>query len=191
MFRADDFSLVYDSGDDVERQHAIFFPKVFNAEGKSRDPDAESPEDKFDSRSDDKGPECESVETGELNGKRLLFVAQEHTSSVMVYSFPEHSAVPKFESIYRAGGTSDSFEKLLQNRNLGDLRPEDLHFIPASDNPSDKPILLVTGKVSGTLSIYEVKEAEISQHTGGSPYLRTSVMTWIVSALVYVITKML
>ena len=54
VFRADDFSLVYDSGDEVERQHAIFFPDVFNAEGKSRDPGDESPEDKFDSRSDDK-----------------------------------------------------------------------------------------------------------------------------------------
>ncbi|XP_033642109.1 mesenchyme-specific cell surface glycoprotein-like [Asterias rubens] len=190
VFRADDFSLVYDSGDEVERQHAIFFPDVFNAEGKSRDPGDESPEDKFDSRSDDKGPECEAIETGELNGKRLLFVAQEQTSTVMVYSFTEHSAVPKFESIYRAGGTSDSFEKLLENRNLGDLRPEDLHFIPASDNPSGKPILLVTGKVSGTLSLYGVKEVEKSQHTGGSPYLRTSAMAWVVSALVYAITML-
>ncbi len=54
VFRADNFSLVYDSGDEVERQHAIFFPEVFNAEGKSSDPGDESPEDKFDIRSDNK-----------------------------------------------------------------------------------------------------------------------------------------
>ena len=54
IFRADDFSLVYDSGDDVERKHAIFFPDIFNADYTSDDPDTETIEDTFDKRSDNK-----------------------------------------------------------------------------------------------------------------------------------------
>ena len=54
MFRADDFSLVYDTGDEIERKHAIFYPNIFNAEYDSDDPDTETVEDTFDKRSDEK-----------------------------------------------------------------------------------------------------------------------------------------
>ncbi|XP_022096908.1 uncharacterized protein LOC110982645 [Acanthaster planci] len=185
VFRADDMSLVYDSGDEMERKHAIYYPEVFNAGGESDDPDDDTPEDMFDGRSDNKGVEPEALETGEFNGKRLLFVAQERTSSVMVYSFPGNSVIPSFESVYRAGGTSKTFTELLNDRNLGDLGPEDLRFIPASDNPSGKPLLLVTSTHSGTLSIYKVTEAVItnSDPSGGSDRIASPRVVGIVTAL--------
>ena len=52
VFRADDFSLVYDTGDEIERKHAVFYPNIFNADYDSDDPDTETVEDTFDKRSD-------------------------------------------------------------------------------------------------------------------------------------------
>ena len=75
------------------------------------------------------GPECESLEMGKLNGRDLLFVGVDRSASILIYSFPTGSPIPVFESIHRAGGTSDTFSDLLDDRNLGDLDPEDLRYI--------------------------------------------------------------
>ena len=66
------------------------------------------------------------MELGEVNGKRVLFVGNERTSTLMVYSFKENAVIPTFESIHRSGGTQDTFSDLLEGRNAGDLDPEDL-----------------------------------------------------------------
>ncbi|XP_038076297.1 uncharacterized protein LOC119744441 [Patiria miniata] len=191
IFSSADMSLVYDSGDDLERKHDLYYPEVFNADCDSDDPDVDTPEDRFDRRSDNKGVECEVLETGEINGKRLLFVGQERTSSVMVYSFPGDSIIPTFESMYRAGGTSKTFTELLNERNLGDLAPEDLRFIPASDNPSGKPLLLVTSTKSGTLSIYEVAEFPNNDPNGGSDAVFSPRIAATLTALSLVISIIL
>ena len=39
----------------------------------------------------------------------------------------------------------------------GDLGPEGLVFIPASDSPNDKALLVVGYEVSGTTAVYEVE----------------------------------
>ena len=71
-----------------------------------------------------KGPECESVEIGEVNGTRVLFVGVEGSSVIVIYSFADGSVEPRFESMYRHGGTDNTFAELLDDRNLGDLNPE-------------------------------------------------------------------
>ena len=38
----------------------------------------------------------------------------------------------------------------------GDLGPEGIHFIPASQSPSRQPLLLVGNEVSGTTTIWQV-----------------------------------
>ncbi|XP_011675784.2 mesenchyme-specific cell surface glycoprotein isoform X2 [Strongylocentrotus purpuratus] len=156
IFRASDITLVYDSGDEVERMIAKFYPDIFNTNTKSDDPAIESPADLFDKRSDNLGPECESVEIGELDGRRIIFVGVDRTSAILVYSLESGEVVPTFESVYRAGGRNDTFQSLLDNRNLGDLDPEDLKFIPASASVTGVPMLMVTSTVSGTISLYEV-----------------------------------
>ena len=52
IFRASDYALIYDSGDEVERMHALYYPEVFNGNTKPDDADADSPEDLMDTRSD-------------------------------------------------------------------------------------------------------------------------------------------
>ena len=75
---------------------------------------------------DYQGPECESIEFGTLDGRRLLFVGVDRTAAILIYSFASDEVIPTFESVYRAGGRSETFQDLLDNRNLGDLDPEDL-----------------------------------------------------------------
>merc|ERR1712142_1344916 len=74
IFAADNFELVYDSGDDIERKMATYYSDVFNCNTKPDDATVETPADLADSRSDNHGPECESLELGEVNGKKILFV---------------------------------------------------------------------------------------------------------------------
>ena len=75
------------------------------------------------------GPECESIEFGELDGRRLLFVGVDRTAAILIYSFGSGDVIPTFESVYRAGGQSETFQYLLDNKNLGDLDPEDLKYV--------------------------------------------------------------
>jgi hypothetical protein len=39
---------------------------------------------------------------------------------------------------------------------VGDLGPEGLHFVPAWQSPTWKPLLLVGNEISGTTTVYEV-----------------------------------
>ena len=66
------------------------------------------------------------MEIGELGGRRIIFVGVDRTSAILIYSLESGEVVPTFESVYRAGGRNDTFQNLLDNRNLGDLDPEDL-----------------------------------------------------------------
>lgn len=38
-----------------------------------------------------------------------------------------------------------------------DLGPEGLHFVPAWQSPTRKPLLLVGNEISGTTTVYEVR----------------------------------
>lgn len=156
IFDAETLSLIYDSGDEIERKMAVYYPEVFNGNTKCDDAGVDKPSDSFDGRSDNQGPECESLETGNLNGKTVLFVGIDRSAAIAIYSFAPGSVIPTFESIYRAGGVDDTFENLLNGENLGDLDPEDLKFVPASDSITNTPLLFVTSTVSGTISVYEV-----------------------------------
>ena len=52
IFRASDIALVYDSGDEVAKIIAKFYPDVFSTDTNTDDPANETPEDLFDKRSD-------------------------------------------------------------------------------------------------------------------------------------------
>lgn len=100
-----------------------------------------------DSRSDDKGPEPESIVVGQLAGKSYAFIGLERTSGIFVYDItkPRHSHAVSYIDI----------------KAHGDVAPEGLVFIPRDDNTG---WLLVTSEVSNTISLYEIAVASKQKH---------------------------
>ncbi|XP_072036605.1 mesenchyme-specific cell surface glycoprotein-like [Amphiura filiformis] len=174
ILRADDMSLLWDSKDMIEKLHSELYPSTFNGNSKPDDPNTETPEDLMDKRSDNHGPECEAITIGELEGNtRLLFLGMGRSSSIAIFRIEAtfeggHEPVLEFESLYRGGGTDQTFSVLLENENIGNLDPEDLRFIPAAKSPTANPLLLVTGTTSGNLVMYEVIDTDMSPQSGDS-----------------------
>nr|XP_054768930.1 mesenchyme-specific cell surface glycoprotein-like [Lytechinus pictus] len=151
--KASDLSLVYDSGDVIEVESSRELTNVFNTDTK---PLSATPEGAADTRSDDYGPECESLAFAEVDGTRLLFVGIERLSAIAIFSFPSGSAIPEFDSFYRAGGTNKTYDQLLEDKNVGDLDPEDIKFISNEKSPTGKDFLIVTNNIAGTIAFYDV-----------------------------------
>ncbi len=139
-----DGKQVFDSGDDFETKIAEVYPENFNA---SND------KNKRDNRSDDKGPEPEGVAVGTINGKTYAFVGLERMGGIMVYDIT-NPGDPKFE-VYQL---DRDFSAEPESGKAGDLGPEGLCFVSASDSPSGKDLLIVGNEVSGTTTIYEVTQ---------------------------------
>ncbi|MGM9920191.1 MAG: choice-of-anchor I domain-containing protein, partial [Bhargavaea sp.] len=137
IFDAETMELVYDSRNEFEQITAKALPEFFNTT---------NDEIEYDGRSSSKGPEPETVVTGDINGTTYAFIALERTSGIMVYdlSRPEK---PKFVTFI----TSRDFSEDVK----GDVSPEGLQFIPADASPTGKPLLAATHEVSGTVAVYE------------------------------------
>jgi DNA-binding beta-propeller fold protein YncE len=92
-----------------------------------------------DGRSDDKGPEPESVTVGQFGDDTLAFIGLERTSGIFIYQLnnprkPEPVAFIDVED-------------------LGDEGPEGLVYIERDANTG---WLLVTSEISNTISLYEI-----------------------------------
>lgn len=114
----------------------------------------------MDSRSDAKGPEPEGLIIGVMGEKTFLFLGLERMGGVMVYDITDPTA-PIFQDYLNSRELWDGEDP--DNGNLagfGDLGPEGLVFIPASDAPQGKPLLVVGNEVSGTTAVYEVLVSE-------------------------------
>lgn len=142
---------VYDSGDDFEQIIAERFPAYFNTD---------NAENKFDDRSDNKGPEPEYVTVGNINGIDYAFVGLERMGGVMVYNM-EDPAHPRFETYF----TSRDFSQGTAGEAAGDLGPEGLTFVAAEDSPTGKPLLISGNETSGTVAVYEITSIETSRLT--------------------------
>ncbi|XP_066284593.1 mesenchyme-specific cell surface glycoprotein-like [Branchiostoma lanceolatum] len=156
VFDAEDLSLVWDSGDDFERVGAEAHPAVFNSQFKNENM-GETPADSFDRASCSKGPEPQALTVGRIGDQTVIFVGNEKTSDIFIYSLRDgETFVPKLESVYRGGRTNLTWAEAYRAREVGDITPEDLIFIPSDRSPNGRPLLLVDGTVSGTVSVYEV-----------------------------------
>ncbi|CAH1778678.1 unnamed protein product [Owenia fusiformis] len=156
IFKMVDLSLIYDSDDNIEQQHAnsSLYGRLFNCDNYEA---SKTPVETFDKRSDNAGPDTESAEVATVGDTVYIFIGNERTSSIMIYSVSGDSIEPKFEGIHRAGGQETKYDMLYSQRNTGDLDPEGLKFVQASESPNGKPLLLVVGSQSSTLSVYEVE----------------------------------
>ena len=157
----EEFGLVFDSGDDFEQITAAQLGNNFNANDANDFDDGEP--DNLDSRSDNKGPEPETVVVGEIDGRTYAFVGMERVGGIMIYDVTDPSA-PVFESYvnrrdFTEPNTTDE-EETMTNPLVGDLAVEGLVFIKASDSPTGNPLLVAANEVSGTTSIFEISDDE-------------------------------
>jgi hypothetical protein len=134
IYNASTGAQVYDSGNDIETLTYSTMPSSLLSK------------DQVLGRLDNKGPEPESVVVGKVNQKTYAFVALERSSAIMMYDLT-NPAAPKF--VQWLQNTTD-----LTN---GDISPEGLTFVPASQSPTGKALLIAGHEVSGTVSVWEIK----------------------------------
>lgn len=135
-------SQVFDSGDDFEQIIARMVPDYFNTtDGKT----------KFDSRSDDKGPEPEDVVVGEVGGRTYAFITLERMGGVMIYDVSD----PR-RPVFNDYVNNRDFEADPESPEAGDLGPEGMVFISTADSPIGEPLLVVANEVSGTTTIFKI-----------------------------------
>lgn len=145
VWDGDTLELVFDSGDQFERLTKLANPAGFNTD---------NAENKFDSRSDDKGVEPESVTVGQVGERSYAFVGLERAGGIMAYDLT-NPAQPVFD-LYFSSRSYDSEEEIPS----GDVAPEGLSFIAAEQSPTGKALLLVAHELSGTIAVYELAPSE-------------------------------
>ena len=139
-------NLIWDSGDQFEQITAALNPAFFNSNHEIN---------KFDDRSDDKGPEPESIAVGKAFGRSYAFIGLERLSGIMVYDVTNPTA-PVFVQFT----DNRDFTQPTNTPGSGDLGPEGVLFIPEEDSPNGKPLLVVANEVSGTTTVYEISKVK-------------------------------
>ncbi|WP_342507250.1 choice-of-anchor I family protein [Sporosarcina sp. FSL K6-2383] len=137
IFDAETMELVFDSGSEFEEITAEALPQFFNTDNE---------EIAYDKRSSAKGPEPETVVSGEIDGKKYAFIALERVSGIMVYDLM-NPLKPEFVTFITSRDYSGDIK--------GDVSPEGLRFISADKSPTGHALLAATHEVSGTVAIYE------------------------------------
>lgn len=138
-----DGALVFDSGCEIEERTAKLLGNQFNSD--------QGADGSFDQRSDDRGPEPECVDVGEIDGRRFAFVGLERVGGIMAYdiSDPRAPTYAGYINTLSVSGTAP-------DRVLTDSGPEGVRFISAANSPSGKALLAVAFEVSGTTRLYEL-----------------------------------
>ncbi len=161
----EDGALVWDSGAEIEKflasadcrlgsTRSLACADFFNSghnEGNAKD-----------SRSDAKGPEPEGVALGKIGSKTFAFIGLERMGGVLVYDITNPAAPFRVDYLNtRDDWLKDPKTEAAAGRlaAIGDLGPEGLTFIPASQSPNGKPLLLVGNEVSGTTAVLQINLA--------------------------------
>lgn len=134
---------VWDSMNHLERINAANYPGAFNVS---------NADNTLDSRSDDKGPEPESVTTGVIAGRTYAFVGNERQSNIVIYDVTDPRG-PRFAGQFANRNTSVA----VNTPAAGDLGPEGLLFIPAAQSPTSRPLLVVSNEISGTTTVWQIQ----------------------------------
>jgi hypothetical protein len=149
VFGARSFSIwtpagqqVFDSGDDFEQITAAAYPNFFNV---SHD------DNNFDSRSDNKGPEPESVVVAEIAGRTYAYIGLERIGGIMVYDVTNPVA-PTFVQYIN----NRDFTQPVTSDAAKDLGPEGLLYIPADESPTGTPLVISANEISGTVTVFAV-----------------------------------
>ncbi|MCD8046166.1 MAG: Ig-like domain-containing protein [Clostridiales bacterium] len=147
---------VYDSANDFEKNTAKYVASYFNCSNDDND---------YDSRSQKKGPEPETVTVGTVGSRTYAFIALERVGGIMMYDITDPSNAYFVNYI----NSRDYLEDPSSGASLSsDISPEGLYFISAEASVSGTPILLTAFEVSGTVAAYAVGDTPTG-HTYGEP----------------------
>ena len=144
VFNAD---IVYDSGDELERLVAARRPLLFNSDWNTEVGLVGS----FESRSSAKGPEPEGLAVGTAYGRQWMVLALERDSGIVLYDVT-NPVLPQFRQYLN---TSLPGGNIYQNT-AGDVSPEGVLFLEASESPTGKPLVIVSYELSGTVAMFEL-----------------------------------
>ncbi|MGN1060692.1 MAG: choice-of-anchor I family protein [Candidatus Coproplasma sp.] len=159
IFKAEDMSLVYDSGDAIERAVANSeYSAYFNC---SNDKNT------LDGRSKKKGPEPETVLVRYIDGKPYAFVGLERVSGVMTFDL---SNLKYGEATLKDYTSTRDYTQAM----AGDVAPEGMDYIEASEKTGGKNVLVVANENSGTVAFYAV-ESEKKSYEMHSTFVEAAV----------------
>jgi len=153
-----DWQLVFDSGDALEQISAKAVPQAFNTLGSATG---------FDQTSDTRGPEPENLAVGRIGSRTYVFVAPERIGGVYAYDITDPSA-PTFQqyinfrnfAIDPSNVCEETKPQSDECARAGDLEPEGVLFIPASDAPTGVPLIAVVHEVSDSTTLYRIEQAQ-------------------------------
>ena len=145
--------LVADTGDLIEQKIATLLPNNFGSDWNTSTGTVNAK----DTRSDNKGPEPEGLGFGYAYGRTLAFVGLERVGGVMAFDISNPSAPQYLDYVNSSkfsgvGGANFS----TGGAPAGDVSPEGVLFVNATDSPTGVPLLVVSNELSGTTSIYKV-----------------------------------
>jgi hypothetical protein len=145
-------TLVGDTGDVIEKKIAELLPTYFNADWNTS---TGTPNTK-DSRSDNKGPEPEGLAVAKVFGRTVAFVGLERVGGVMAFDITAPSKPEYLTYTNSSLFTGVAGANFANGVSAGDVSPEGVLFIKASESPTGDPLVVVAHELSGTTAIYKV-----------------------------------
>ncbi|MEZ4804063.1 MAG: esterase-like activity of phytase family protein [Bacteroidia bacterium] len=133
-------NLVFDSKDELAKTVLSNESDLFNEDDGEKD-----------GRSDDKGVEPEAIEIATIGANTYAFIGLERQSAILMYDITDPKA-PKFITYYNNREVDGS------GTVTGDVSPEIIKFIPASESPNKQNLILVGYEVSGSMGIIQIGE---------------------------------
>eukprot|EP01026_Neomeris_dumetosa_P047676 TRINITY_DN4100_c0_g1_i5.p1 TRINITY_DN4100_c0_g1~~TRINITY_DN4100_c0_g1_i5.p1 ORF type:complete len:517 (-),score=80.92 TRINITY_DN4100_c0_g1_i5:214-1764(-) len=115
------------------------------------------PTDGFDKRSDNKGPEPESVAVGMIGDKRILVVGNERTSTIFLFDITDPLDVSLEGSIYDGAIAGNWWDQLVAET-VAPIDPEGLLFIGAENFPTKDSIVMISSALASSVHLYKVIE---------------------------------
>ena len=111
---------------------------------------------------DDKGAEPEAVTTGFFRGRTYAFIGLERTGGILVYdvSNPRRPFFVQYADNIVAD--PETGELSAEVGSVLDQGPEGVIFIPQSESPTHRALLVAAHEVSGTVTIYSVLPRPLS-----------------------------
>ena len=147
-----DGELLFDSAGMIEEQIVRLIEAGELPESAFNANNDETPS--FASRSDDKGPEPESVVVGQVQGRTYAFVGLERIGGVMVFDITDPTKAAYVDYVNERNWDAEGDDAAA---GLGDMGAEGLTFVPAHESPSGEALLIVANEVSGSTTVYEVE----------------------------------